>query len=172
MTSGVTESFALERRVVTATFATQGGATLALKRLEELEKQGILDVENTLTVDKSAWDTINVHQTTAGSAGHGAKVGAIVGAVAGLIFPPSILATTALGAAVGGMTGAMRGSIFDETEIKAVADSLEPGQSMLVAVVEPKDQAEVQEVLSQVALKTGWATLTEAQMKALEAQGK
>jgi hypothetical protein len=95
-----------DRKVLTATFDTLGGANLAVKKLQEMEKKDLLDVDNTITVSKNAWDKLDVHQTTGDSARHGAKVGAIVGAVAGLIFPPSILATTALGAAIGGMTGA------------------------------------------------------------------
>src|SRR5512139_2163137 len=108
--SGVTETYHEDPLVLTATFPILGGANLAVKKLQDLEKQGLLDVDNTITVSKNAWDKLDVHQTTGDSARHGAKVGAIVGAVAGLIFPPSILATTALGAAVGGMTGVLRGS--------------------------------------------------------------
>lgn len=173
MTSGVTDTYWEDKKVLTATFPTQGGANLAVKKLMELEKQGLLDVENTITVNKNALDKIDVHETTGDSGKKGAGIGALVGAVAGVIFPPSILATTALGAAIGGMTGVLRGSHFDETEIKTMADKLEPGQSMLVAIVDPQWRDEVQAALDGVASKIGWADMSAAQIKALmEGRGK
>lgn len=166
-TSGMTDSYANDKQVLSATFPTQGGATLAVKKLMELEKQGLLDVENTITVNKNAWDNIDVHETTDGSGKKGAKIGALVGGVIGLIFPPSILATAALGAAIGGMTGVLRGSKFDETDIKAMADELQPGQSMLVAIVDPQWQDEVQAALDGMTSRIGWAKMTAADVRAL-----
>ena len=151
-----------DKRVLTATFDSLGGANLAVQNLEGLEKQGLLDVENTITVSKNAWDKIDVHETTGDSGRHGAKVGALVGAVAGLIFPPSILASTALGAAIGGMTGMLRGTNFDPQDIQAMADQLQPGQSMLVAIVDPQWQDEIQAALDGVATKIGWAVMDQA----------
>jgi uncharacterized membrane protein len=169
---GVTDTYREDKKVLTATFDSLGGANLAVKKLEGLEKQGLLDVENTITVSKNAWDKIDVHETTGDSGKKGAKVGALVGAVAGLIFPPSILATTALGAAVGGMTGVLRGSNFDQAHIKAMADELQPGQSMLVAIVDPQWQDEVQMALDGVANKIGWTVMSAAAANALAQHGK
>lgn len=168
--SGVTDTYHDDKMVLTATFPMQGGATLAVKKLQELEKQGLLDVENTITVNKNPWDKIDVHETTGDSGRKGAGIGALVGGVVGLLFPPSILATTALGAAVGGMTGVLRGSNFDEADIKAIADELQPGQSMLVAVVEPKWQAEVAAALEGMTNKIGWAKMSAAAANALVQQ--
>ena len=165
---GVTDSYRDDKRVLTATFPTQGGANLAVKQLQELEKHGLLDVENTITVNKNAWDKIDVHETTGNSARHDAGIGALVGGVLGLIFPPSILATTALGAAVGGMTGVLRGSNFDESDIKEMGEALQPGESMLVAIVEPQWQDEVDAALEGMANKIGWAVMSAAQAKALQ----
>ena len=126
-----------DRKVLTATFDSLGGANLAVNKLEELEKKDLLDLDNTITVSKNAWDKLDVKQTTGDSGKKGAGVGALVGAVAGLIFPPSLLATTALGGAIGGMVGTMRGSYFDDSYVKAMGEALQPGQSMLIAIVDP-----------------------------------
>jgi uncharacterized membrane protein len=61
----------------------------------------------------------------------------------------------------------LRGSNFDESEIKAMADSLQPGQSMLIAIVEPQWQDEVDAALDGMANKIGWAVMSAAQAKAL-----
>src|SRR3954452_23707564 len=160
-----------DKKVLTATFDTLGGANLAVNKLQKLEKRGLLDVNNTITVSKNAWDKIDVNQTTGDSSRKGAGIGAVVGGVIGLIFPPSLLATTALGAAVGGMTGVLRGSAFDEADVKAVADDLQPGQSMLIAIVEPKWQDEVTAALDGLATKIGWTVMSAATANALARQG-
>ena len=88
----------------------------------------------------------------------------------GLIFPPSLLATTALGATVGGMTGVLRGSAFDEADVKAMADELQPGQSMVIAIVEPQWQDEVEAALDGLATKIGWTVMSAATANALARQ--
>ena len=170
--SGITESYASDKKVLTATFPTQGGATLAAKKLAEMEKEGLLDVDNTVTINKSAWDKVEFHEYTGGSAKKGAGIGALVGGVVGLIFPPSILATTALGAAVGAMTGSMRGEAFDSKEIKALADDLQPGQSMLVTLVDPQWQDEVEAAMAEMPAKYGWAVLPKAVIEELMRIGR
>src|SRR5262245_10882795 len=146
-------------KVLTATFDTLGGANLAVNKLEEMEKQGLLAIENTITVSKNAWDKIDVNETTGDSAKQGAGAGAIIGGVLGMIFPPSVLASAGLGAALGGMLGVLRGTNFDNSDIQAMADSLQPGQSMLIAFVTPEWQDEVAAALDGVATKVGWAAL-------------
>jgi len=169
--SGVTDTYQEDKRVLTATFDSLGGANLAVQKLEGLEKQGLLDVENTMAVSKNAWGKIDVKETTGDSAKQGAGVGALVGGVLGLIFPPSILASTALGAAIGGMTGMLRGTNFDPQDIQAMADQLQPGQSMLVAIVDPQWQDEIQAALDGVATKIGWTVMSAAAASALARHG-
>jgi uncharacterized membrane protein len=150
--------------VLTATFNTLGGANLAVNKLEEMEKQGLLALDSSLTVSKNAWDKIDIHETTGDTGKKGVGVGAIVGGIVGLIFPPAILATTALGAAVGGMAGVLRGADFDQTDVQAMADQLEKGQSMLIGLVEPQWQDEIQAALDSVATKVGWTTLNKSKL--------
>lgn len=138
------------KQVLTATFDTLGGANLAVKKLQEFQQQDLLDLENTITVSRNAWDKLDVHQTTGDSAKDGAGIGALVGAVAGIIFPPSLLATTALGAVVGGMTGVLRGSYFDDSYVKAMGEALQPGQSMLIAIMDPRSVSAAQSILDSV----------------------
>lgn len=153
------------KKVLTATFDTLGGANLAVKQLQDLEQKDLLDVEDTLTVSKNAGDKLDVHETTGDSGKEGAGIGALIGAVAGAIFPPSILATTALGTAVGGMTGVLRDSTFDESYVKAMGEALQPGQSMLIAVVDPQWEEEIQAALDGVAQKIGWAVMDQDAVK-------
>jgi uncharacterized membrane protein len=160
-----------DKKVLTATFDTLGGANLAVQKLQDLENKDLLSVEDTLTVSKNAWDKLDVHETTGDSAKKGAGVGALVGAVVGLIFPPSILATTALGAAVGAMTGVLRDSTFDDSYVKGMGEELQPGQSMLIAVVDPQWEDEIQSALDGVATRIGWTAMDRAAASAAARQG-
>jgi uncharacterized membrane protein len=168
--TGVTATYHDDKKVLTATFDTLDGADLALQALQEAEEQGRLDVENTITVVKNAKGKLDIPPTTGASGGKGARVGALVGGVMGLIFPPSILATTALGAAVGGMAGRLRGA-NEFAEIKTMADGLQPGQSMLVAIVDPDWQDDVHAALEGMATKIGWTEMSAATATALAQHG-
>ena len=76
--------------------------------------------------------------------GVGATLGVVGGAIIGLIFPPSLLAS----AVVGGGIGAGAGALLDhhlKSEIKAdVEDSLPPNSSGIVAVFEERWVTEIE----------------------------
>lgn len=167
MTSGMTESYQGDKRVLVASFDTLGGANLAVGEMHRMEKAGLLDVENTVTISKNAWDKLDVKQVGDVSTGQGAKVGAIVGGVVGLIFPPSLLASAALGAGIGAIAAKLRGDQLSGDDIKAMAEGMEPGTSLLVAVVEPQWADEVETALKDRAVKIQWALLNEAAVKQL-----
>lgn len=159
MVTEVTFGDGADKRVLVASFGTLGGANVAAVKLGDLEKQGKLDVDNTVTVTKNAWDKVEFKDFSDMTVGRGAKIGALVGGVLGLIFPPSILATAALGGAVGGMTAKLRESGFDHSTLQAMAESMEPGTSMLVTVVERQWADEAADALKGDAHKIAWADM-------------
>jgi uncharacterized membrane protein len=68
---------------------------------------------------------------------HGGWGGAAVGAAVGLLFPPAIIASTAVGAAVGGVSGHLwRG--MSRKDVKELGDLIDDGQAALVVVGESK----------------------------------
>jgi uncharacterized membrane protein len=165
----VTESG--DKLVLTATFDTLGGANLAVEKLYSLEKEGLLDVDNTVTISKNAWNELDVKQAADVTPEQGAGLGALVGGILGMIFPPSVLATTTLGAAIGGMTASLRGAQLDSAEIQAMADAMAPGTSMMIAVVEPEWQEEVAAALQGLASKIGWTVMNRATVNSLQQGG-
>jgi uncharacterized membrane protein len=172
--SGVTTTYHDDKKVLTATFDTLDGANMALKALEKAEKHGLLDEENTVTVSKNAEGKLDIPLAKGESRRKGARIGALAGGVIGLVFPPSILAASALGAAVGGVTGTLRGShvdAFDAAEIKTMAEELQPGQSMLVAIVDPHRQDDLHAALEGTATRIGWTEMSAATATAFEKHG-
>jgi uncharacterized membrane protein len=68
---------------------------------------------------------------------HGAWGGAAVGAVVGILFPPSIIGAAIVGAAVGGVGGHLwRG--MSRADVKEFGDVIDEGQAALVIVGESK----------------------------------
>jgi len=68
---------------------------------------------------------------------HGAWGGAAVGAVVGILFPPSIIGTALVGAAVGGVGGHLwRG--MSRSDVKEFGEIIDAGQAALVIVGESK----------------------------------
>ena len=79
---------------------------------------------------------------------HGAWGGAAVGAVLGLLFPPSIIGTAAVGAAVGGISGHLwRG--MSRHDIKEFGEVIDEGTAALVVVGESK----IEQAMDKAALK-------------------
>jgi uncharacterized membrane protein len=73
---------------------------------------------------------------------HGAWGGAAVGAVVGILFPPSIIVGAAVGAAVGGAGGHLwRG--MSRSDVKEFGEIIDAGQAALIIVGESKLQQAV-----------------------------
>jgi len=80
--------------------------------------------------------------------GKGAKIGAVGGAVIGLIFPPSLLATAALGAGLGGGAGALMDRVAKRKIKTEVEWSLPAGGWGVVVVFDEQWVAEVEKGLA------------------------
>ncbi len=79
---------------------------------------------------------------------HGAWGGAAVGALVGILFPPSIIVGAAVGAAVGGVSGHLwRG--MSRADVKELGDIIDDGQAALVIVGE----STLQQAVDKAALK-------------------
>jgi uncharacterized membrane protein len=149
-------------RVLVASFDTLGGANLAAKTLQGMEQEGLLDVDNTVTAIKNATGQVDIKDFSDVSVGDGAKLGALVGGAIGLLFPPSILASAALGGLVGGITAKLRASGFDAAAVQEMAESLEPGASMLVTVVAPQWTEQAEAALAGAAHRIAWVEMEPA----------
>jgi uncharacterized membrane protein len=74
--------------------------------LKQLAADEVLEIEALALVNRDADGKIHVKDTSQES-GKGATIGAVGGALIGLIFPPSLLATAAVGAGIGAGSGAV-----------------------------------------------------------------
>lgn len=151
-----------DKRVIIASFDTVDGAEQAVKKLQGLEKEGLLDIENTAIVTKNTEGGVEFHNVPDGSVRKDVGIGALIGGVVGVIFPPSLLASAAIGGLLGGVAGKMRETGFNPGVLQVVAEGMEPRTSMLISVVEPQWADEVEAALDGLATRMGWAVMDRA----------
>jgi uncharacterized membrane protein len=74
---------------------------------------------------------------------HGAWTGAAVGALVGIIFPPSIIGTAIVGAGAGGLTGHLTRGI-SRGDLKDLGEGLEEGSAAVIVLAESKIEEQLE----------------------------
>lgn len=83
---------------------------------------------------------------------HGAWGGAAVGALVGVLFPPSVIGSAVVGAAAGGLGGHFKEGM-SRADCKELGDMLEEGQAALIVIGESRVEEQLEKVLTR-AMKT------------------
>jgi uncharacterized membrane protein len=78
---------------------------------------------------------------------HGAWTGAAVGALVGIIFPPSILGAAIVGAAAGGGIGHALGGM-SRKDAKELGEHLDDGEAALVVIAKSRVQEQLDKALT------------------------
>lgn len=124
--------------VFVAAFGTEEQAGAALKDFRAMDREGSIELIDAAVIVRRADGKVSFEETADPSGKKWAKRGAIAGGIVGLIFPPSLLAGAAVGAAGGGVWGKIRDKGFQDSDLKAVGESLEPGTSAIIAIAEDR----------------------------------
>ena len=121
------------RSLVVLAFDSEDGALEVRDKLYELQKQELITLEDAAVVVRKPDGKVKVKQARS-LVGAGAVGGAFWGMLIGLIFLAPVL-----GMAVGAISGALGGKYadigIDDSFIKEVGDTIEPGQSALFLLV-------------------------------------
>lgn len=124
--------------VFVAAFDSEDQAGAALKDFRAMDREGSIELIDAAVVVRTADGKVKFEETADPSGKKWAKRGAIAGGLVGLIFPPSIIASAAVGAAGGGIWGKVRDKGFQDADLKAIGESLEPGSSAIIAIAEDR----------------------------------
>jgi len=146
-----------------------------LNKLRSLQKEHLIDLEDSCVVERDQDGKIHVKQAvnlTAMGAKTGGLWGAMWGTLVGLLFM-SPLAGMVLGAAVGAGSGALSGSLadygIDDGFVKKLGETITPGSSALFVLVkratEDKVLPEIEPFKPRV-LKTSLSNEQEEKLKA------
>ena len=136
-------------QVVVAVFQTEQGADSVLYDLEAAKSAGYYGIQNAAVLRRDKDGKLHIQEKKDWGGGEGAAAGAVIGAIVGAITGPGAVLVGAAGAVIGGLAAKLRDSGFDDERLKALGESLTPGTSALVAVVEHKRMAEYEGKLVQ-----------------------
>jgi uncharacterized membrane protein len=121
------------------TYPSEAAARADYDVVKELHLAGAVGTYDAAVVTKDHHGKVHANKDEMATR-HGAWGGAAAGAVVGILFPPSIIATAIVGAAVGGVSGHLwRG--MSRTDVKEFGEVIDEGEAALVIVGETTLQA-------------------------------
>lgn len=137
--------------VYAATYASAEDAFADYDTLLELHHADLVGTYDVAIITKRADGKVHVEKHEKPTQ-HGAWTGIAVGAVVGILFPPSIIGSAAVGGLAGGVIGHLaRG--MSRGDMKELGDLVEEGQAALVIVGESRIGEQLDKALTR-ALKS------------------
>jgi uncharacterized membrane protein len=118
--------------VFAGAYESEVDAQLDYEAIKELHAAGVIGGYDAAVIRKGDDGKVHVNKDET-STRKGAWGGAVVGAVVGILFPPSIIA----GAAIGALAGGVGGHIFkgmSRSDMKDLGELLDEGQAGLLVV--------------------------------------
>jgi len=108
----------------------------------ELHDAGLVGTFDAAMIDKEADDKVHVRKAEM-PIRHGAWTGIAVGALAGILFPPSIIGGAIVGGAAGGVAGHLwRG--MSRGDLKDLGEALDEGQAAVIVLGESKIDEQIE----------------------------
>jgi uncharacterized membrane protein len=121
------------------TYPDQAAARVDYDVVKELHLAGAIGTYDAAVVTKDGEGKVHANKDEMATR-HGAWGGAAVGAVVGILFPPSIIGTAIVGAAIGGVSGHLwRG--MSRSDVKEFGELIDQGEAALIIVGESSLQA-------------------------------
>jgi uncharacterized membrane protein len=151
--------------LVAAVYADQEQAHLLLDTLQKMHRASTITLADAALVTRDAEGKVQVTETREVTTKKGAKRGAIVAGVLGLIYPPSLIASVVAGGALGGAWGKLRDTGIKTGDMKEIGNALEPGRVAVIALAEPEWTPAIER-----ALEAGDGTLVRHGFSAEESQ--
>jgi uncharacterized membrane protein len=128
---------AKDLRVIASIYPDQEHANTILDTLNKMHSASNITLVDAALVTKDADGTVHIQETKEVTTGKGAKRGAIVAGIFGLIYPPSLIVSVLAGGGIGGLWGKLRDTGIKTGDMKEIAENLKPGQIALIALAEP-----------------------------------
>ena len=125
--------------IYVGTYASEVDARTDYALVKELHSQGAVGTYDAAVITKDDDGKVHVNKDET-TTRHGAWGGAGVGALVGILFPPSIIGSAIVGAAIGGVSGHLWKGM-SRADVKEFGDVIDAGEAALVVVGETKIEA-------------------------------
>ena len=146
-------------QVIVAAFKDEETAGETLKALKEAKKERLIGIQDAAVIRRDEDNKLHIKETADMGGGKGAAIGGVLGGVIGLIGGPAgVVLGGAAGAAVGGVTAKLFDAGIPDERLEEIGSALKPGTSAIIAIIEHKWVAEVEQELAEA----GADVLTEA----------
>ena len=130
--------------VFVGTYPDTESAQADYEVIKELHSDGVIGTYDAAVVNKDEQGNVYIHMHEKPTE-YGAWTGLVVGALVGILFPPSILVADVVGAAAGGAVGAGVGGLIghvwrgmSRSDMKDLGEALDEGEAALVVIGEDK----------------------------------
>jgi uncharacterized membrane protein len=132
--------------IYAATYADREDAFADYDSLLDLHAAKLVGSYDVAMITKDADGKVHVEKHEKPTQ-HGAWGGIAVGAVVGILFPPSVLGAVAVGGLVGGVGGHLRRGI-SRGDAKELGELLEGGEAALIVIGESRVEEQLDKVLT------------------------
>jgi uncharacterized membrane protein len=122
--------------IYAATYPSTDDAWADYDVLVELHAEKLIGTYDAAVIDKDSDGKVHVHKHEKATQ-HGGWGGVAVGALVGVLFPPSVLGTAAVGGAIGAVGGHFRKGL-SRGDMKDLGDTLEAGEASLLVIGESR----------------------------------
>jgi uncharacterized membrane protein len=112
----------------------------------DLHAVGAVGTFDAAVIEKDDEGKVHVHKTEKPTQ-HGAWTGIGVGALVGILFPPSILGAAAVGGVAGGVTGHLWKGM-SRGDLKDLGETLDAGQAGIVVIGESKVEEQIEKAVT------------------------
>ncbi len=132
--------------VYAATYGDRADALADYDSLLDLHAAKLVGTYDVAIITKDDDGKVHVHKHEKPTQ-HGAWGGIAVGALVGVVFPPSIIAAAAVGGIVGGVGGHLRKGIA-RGDAKELGELLESGEAALIVIGESRLEEQLDKALT------------------------
>jgi uncharacterized membrane protein len=128
-----------------ATYSSEDAARADYEALKDLHAAGLVGTYDAAIISK-ADGKVHVHKHEKPTQ-HGAWTGLAVGAVVGILFPPSIIASGVVGASAGGVVGHLWKGM-SRSDVKELGELLDDGEAGLIVIGTSKLEEQLEKALT------------------------
>ena len=139
--------------VFIGTYGSTADAQLDYDAVKELHSSGVIGTYDAAVVEKDAEGKVHVVHKREKPTQRGAWTGAGVGAVVGILFPPSVIASAAVGAVAGGLIGHFWHGM-SRGDMKDLGETLDAGTAALIVVGREKLSEKIEKATAHAQKKT------------------
>jgi uncharacterized membrane protein len=134
-------------QVLAAVYPDREHAKVTFDMLWEMHRAVTITLVDAALITKDDQGKIKIEETSELTSRKGARRGAIVTGVLGLIYPPSLIVSVFAGGAIGALAGRLRDTGIKNENLKEVAEQLEPGKAAVVVLAEEASVLKLQQAL-------------------------